>query len=1016
MKRFLLLWISFIVVLETPLLHAAEAAEPSDHGTTMQEILILNSYHPGYGWSDDEQGGVIEVLREKDKHWVPVIEYLDLKRLPDGRHLAELKNLFRLKYQDKKFSVVIAMDNPALEFAIDNQAELFRNAPIVFCGINNYTPSMLKGHADVTGIVEAIDIAGTIEAMLRLHPVAREIFSPHDYTATGLAVRKELEALVPRFGAKVRFRFTDPLTMEELSKELERLPKDSLVLEIGFITDKSGRTFGISETTKLFSEHSPVPIYSAYEQRLGFGIVGGKLLSARIHGANAARIALRVLAGEKASAIPVVSESDSQFRFDYKVMSRFGIPLSALPEGSTVINKPVSFYAAHRVVIQVALGVTVFMAVVISLLTVIIIQRRRTLEVIRRSEELFKVITSSTPDHLTVQDKGLRYSFVMNPQLGLTEQDMIGKTDHDFLSKEDADKLTQIKRQVLNTGRPVHAEVPLISLNGEQQFFDGSYVPKFDARGQVDGLIGYFRNVTERTRAELVLQGSEERHRTILQTAMDGFWLVDMQGRLLDVNAAYCRMSGYSAQELLALRISDLEAAEATDDTAAHIQKVLMQGEDRFESRHRRKDGSIMDVEISVQHRPIDGGQFVAFLQDLTARKRAEEEQATLEGQLRQAQKMESVGRLAGGVAHDFNNMLSVILGHVELALAQVDPTQPLHADLEEIRTAAERSAALTRQLLAFARQQIIAPTVLDLNATVEGMLTMLRRLIGENIQLTWQPAATLWPVKVDPSQIDQILANLCVNARDAIADVGTITLETGNTVFDDAYCAAHAGGVPGEYVRLTVRDTGCGMDPDTLAHLFEPFFTTKGVGEGTGLGLATVYGIVKQNHGFINVYSEPGQGTTFTLALPRHVAEPAPRQPAGPADPALRGHETILLVEDEPAILALTTRMLALQGYTVLAARTPGDALRLAREHPGELHLLMTDVVMPEMNGRALAQTLLAIYPTLKRLFMSGYPANVIAHHGVLEAGVAFLQKPFSLTDLAAKVREALEREEGVA
>ncbi|HEY5522197.1 MAG TPA: PAS domain-containing protein, partial [Desulfuromonadaceae bacterium] len=508
MKSSLLLCISFIVFLTAPLLHAAEAADPSDHGSTLQEILILNSYHPGYAWSDDEQAGIIDVFRAKDTNWLPVIEYLDLQRLPDGKHLAKLKQLFRSKYQNKKFSVVIAMDNPALEFAIDNQAELFRNAPIVFCGINDYKPSLLKGHPDVTGIEEAIDLAGTIELMLRLHPATQEIFSPQDYTATGLAVRKELEALISRFGAKVRFRFTDPLTMAELLKELERLPKNSLVLERGFITDKSGRTFGVTETTKLFYEHSPVPIYSTYEQQLGFGIVGGKLLGARHHGADAARIALRVLAGEKASAIPVVLESNSQFMFDYKVMSRFGIPLSALPEGSIVINKTVSFYAAHRVVIQTALGIIVFMAVVITLLMINIIQRRRSLEVIRRSEELFKVITSSTPDHLIIQDSDLRYSFVMNPQLDLTEQDMIGKTDHDFLSKEDADKLTEIKRQVLKTGSPFHIETSLISLSGKREFFDGTYVPRFDAHGKVDGLIGYFRNVTDRKRAEEELRTS----------------------------------------------------------------------------------------------------------------------------------------------------------------------------------------------------------------------------------------------------------------------------------------------------------------------------------------------------------------------------------------------------------------------------------------------------------------------------------------------------------------------------
>ena len=432
MKRFLLLWISFIVVLTAPLLHAAEAAEPSGQGTAREEILILNSYHLGYAWSDDEQAGIIDVLRGKYKNGVPVVEYLDLKRLPDGKHLVELKQLFRRKYQNKKFSVVIAMDNSVLEFAIDNQAELFRNAPIVFCGINNYTPSLLKGRPDVTGIAESIDIAGTIEVMLRLHPATQEIFSPHDYTATGLAVRKELEALVSRYGPKVRFRFTDPLTMEELLKELERLPKDSLVLEIGFVTDKCGHTFGISETTKLFSEHSPVPIYSTYEQRLGFGIVGGKLLSPRIHGANAARIALRVLAGEKASAIPVVFETDSHFMFDYKVMSRFGIPLSALPEGSTVINKPVSFYAAHRVVIHTALGIIGILVIVICLLTVIIIQRKRSAIVLHASEAKYYDLYENAPDMFFSVDAKTATIMECNNALvhtiGYAKEDIIGRS------------------------------------------------------------------------------------------------------------------------------------------------------------------------------------------------------------------------------------------------------------------------------------------------------------------------------------------------------------------------------------------------------------------------------------------------------------------------------------------------------------------------------------------------------------------------------------------------------------
>lgn len=402
-----------------------------------------------------------------------------------------------------------------------------------------------------------------------------------------------------------------------------------------------------------------------------------------------------------------------------------------------------------------------------------------------------------------------------------------------------------------------------------------------------------------------------------------------------------------------------------------------------------------------------------ALTKEIEERKKNERDKAVLESQLIQAQKMEAVGQLAGGVAHDFNNMLGVILGHAEMAMEHIDPHHPISADLNEIQKAAQRSADITRQLLAFARRQTVAPRVLDLNETIEGMLKMLRRLIGENIDLAWLPGTGLWPVKIDPSQIDQILANLFVNARAAIAGVGKMTVETGNNTFDEEYCDAHAGFVSGEYVRIVVSDNGSGMDKETLAHIFEPFFTTKGVGEGTGLGLATVYGAIKQNYGFINVYSELGIGTRFTIYLPRHVGKEVRVTTVNSAGPAKRGIETILLVEDEPTILAMTKIMLQMLGYTVLTAGTPREAIRMAGEFAKEIHLLVTDVVMPEMNGQDLASTLLPIYPHLKCLFMSGYTSDIIAKHGILAEGIQFIQKPFSKKDLADKVRMVLEKSE---
>jgi signal transduction histidine kinase/ActR/RegA family two-component response regulator len=401
--------------------------------------------------------------------------------------------------------------------------------------------------------------------------------------------------------------------------------------------------------------------------------------------------------------------------------------------------------------------------------------------------------------------------------------------------------------------------------------------------------------------------------------------------------------------------------------------------------------------------------EVMGTVQDVTEHRRAEAERESLEAQLLQAQKMESVGRLAGGVAHDFNNMLTVILGNAQLALRQLEPSEPLHGDLLEIQTAARRSAELTAQLLAFARRQVISPKVIDLNATVSAMVTMLQRLIGEGIDVSWTPGADLWSVKVDPSQIEQALVNLCVNARDAIADIGRVTIETHNRALDEAYCATHAGYLPGEYVQIAVSDNGCGMDQETLACIFEPFFSTKPIGDGTGLGLAMVYGVVKQNGGFINVYSERGSGTTFTLYWPRFVEEGTEHLSLGAAGAIQGGRETLLLVEDEPGILKLTTRMLAQNGYTVIAANSPDEALRLAKEHAGEISLLVTDVVMPEMNGRELAKRLQWLFPTLKCLFISGYTANVIARHGVLDDAVSFLQKPFSVEELAAAVRRSL-------
>jgi two-component system, cell cycle sensor histidine kinase and response regulator CckA len=385
-------------------------------------------------------------------------------------------------------------------------------------------------------------------------------------------------------------------------------------------------------------------------------------------------------------------------------------------------------------------------------------------------------------------------------------------------------------------------------------------------------------------------------------------------------------------------------------------------------------------------------------------------ERKKLEEQLRQAQKMEAIGQLTGGIAHDFNNMLTVILGYSELMLKSLPPDAPLRDHVEQVKEAGVRASLLTRQLLAFSRKQVLQPRVLDLNAVLTNMDQMLQRLIGEDIALVAVPAAGLWRVYADPSQIDQIIVNLAVNARDAMPQGGKLTIETANAELEDAYAREHVSVKPGSYVMLAVSDTGCGMDAETQARMFEPFFTTKEPGKGTGLGLSTVYGIVKQSNGNIWVYSELGRGTTFKIYLPSVEAEAKAVEPSREAARTVRGSETILLVEDENPVRALIRSTLQANGYTVLEAHDGKHAIQVCEQHKGPIHLLVTDVVMPGMGGRDLEERLKPSRPNMKVLFMSGYTDKAIVHHGELDPGTAFLQKPFTPDALARKVREVLD------
>ena len=637
-----------------------------------------------------------------------------------------------------------------------------------------------------------------------------------------------------------------------------------------------------------------------------------------------------------------------------------------------------------------------------------ITERKKTEEKLRQSEELYTRLVDTMPDVIVRTDLAGNilfvndYAFQIN---GYRRDEIEGQNILRFIAPEDHQSAVEDLMHMME-GNIVPHEYNLLAKDGRKIPFEINGNVLRNEEGVPFGVVVVGRNLSERKQSEGIIRKSEERYRTIFESTATANMILAEDTTILMANNNFALLSGYSKQEIegklswtMFVHPDDLERM-----ISYHLARRMHGGSApaSYEFRFLNRAGEIKEMFISVAVIPGTRENIVSLV-DLTERKQ-------LETQLLQAQKMESVGRLAGGVAHDFNNMLSVIIGNTEMAMNKMRPSEPLYKTLQDVLNAGLRSADLTRQLLAFARQQTISPKILDLNDTLAGMLKMLQRLIGENIDLGWHPGHNLWQVKIDPSQVDQLLANLAVNARDAIHQSGRITIETSNVICDDVYCADRPECVPGDYVMLAVSDNGYGMSKETLTMIFEPFFTTNKEGQGTGLGLATVYGIVKQNNGFINVYSEPGVGTTFKIYLPRNTEhDDAPEDKKIETD-LPGGNETILIVEDEITVLSLTQAMLEALGYNVLAAGNKDLAFHLVQNHAGAIDLLLTDIVMPDINGKELAERMAHLKPGMKCRYMSGYTADVIARQGILEEGIHFISKPFSLRDLANKIRAVLE------
>jgi len=648
----------------------------------------------------------------------------------------------------------------------------------------------------------------------------------------------------------------------------------------------------------------------------------------------------------------------------------------------------------------------------VSIISRDITERKRAEEELYQSRQMLQSILDTIPQRVFWKDRNMLFlgcnsAFAIDA--GLKDPtEIIGKNDYDLAWGETAELYRADDKLVMEQETPrLNFDEPQNRPDGSLRWLRTNKLPLRDREGEVIGVIGTYEDITERKRVE----AEHTRLVTAIEQAAETLMVTDIRGTIEYVNPAFTRITGYSREEVLGQNPRILKSGKQDQVFYQQLWATILRGEIwHGELINRRKEGNLYTEEMNIA--PVRDAlgevtHFIATKQDVTEHKQ-------LGQQLIQAQKMEAVGRLAGGVAHDFNNLLTIINGYAALLSEQTSTEDPRRARLKEILMAGERAASLTRQLLAFSRRQILEPRVLDLNGVIAGIEKMLRRLIGEDVELVSTLKPDVGRVKVDPGQIEQVIMNLALNARDAMPEGGKLLIETSNVEIDEKYVRSHSPMMPGKYVMVAVSDTGCGMDLDTQAHIFEPFFTTKEEGRGTGLGLATVYGIVKQSGGFIWVYSEPGRGSTFKIYLP-FIEENVPKaKPAKVRTKQVKGSETVLVVEDEGGVRSLVCQTLASQGYKVLEAAGAAQALKISEQHTEPIHLLLTDVVMPQTDGKKLAMRLSTLHPETKVLYMSGYTDDAIVRHGILNVGTSFLQKPFLPRVLLLKIREVLKMKSG--
>jgi PAS domain S-box-containing protein len=983
-----------------PLVFAALVVGLFAQSDARQNILFLHSYHKA-DWSDNLMRGYQSVLGSRprlDAH----TEYMDTKKLNAPEYLGMLADMYRMKYSKLRFDVVLTSDDDAFQFALERQDSLFKGAPVVFCGVNHYDPQDLVRHPNATGVVERGDFEETLALAFRLRPGTREVLVVCDTTNTGLVNLAGFEKAMRDEHPAVKYITLQDLSLTMLEYRLAQASADSFVFFISFWMDEAGRQVTPAELGEVF-KGCPVPVFGRSEWMIGLGMLGGKCVTGFSQGEAAARLAGRVLDGESASDIPVILESPNQFLFDHGQLRRFAIPESALPENSVVFNKPLSVYEDHKVVIWTFITAFLLLLTMVSILGYDVDRRRRVEKSLRESEERYRRFIEESRDGIVVAalDGSIReVNSRFCSMLGYTADQLVEMSIPEVHPEDFRDAARQFFAQCVDEGA-VRFQGALLRADGDRVEADVS-ASLIQLQGGI--LMGIVRDVTERKRDELRLA----RLATAVEQAAEDIMLTDADGVIQYVNPAFERVTGWTAAEVLGKTPRLLKSGRHDDAFYRDLWGTIRSG--RVWTGillNRRKDGSIIEEEANIS--PILDGSggiagFVSVCRDVS-------QQRSLESQLRQAQKLEAIGTLAGGIAHDFNNVLQAIMGYADLIVDISAEGSQIRQSAAQISSAGKRAAQLVGQILTFSRQTEQSRQPLLMQPVIKETIKFLRGSLPSTIEIRQQIDPDCRPVRGDATQIHQVLMNLSANAFHAMRQKGgALTISLDEVELGEAQASMLPDMKSGPHVRLEVSDTGHGMDPDVRERIFEPFFTTKPPGEGTGMGLATVHGVVKAHEGAITVQSRLGQGSRFTVLLP--VCEEAVAEDKSEERPVEipTGRERILFVDDEHDIVELAAVQLRRLGYSVTPCGGSIEAIALFRRDPFDFDLVVTDMTMPNLTGVELAQTVTRIRPGIPILLCSGYTRSIDPEEAKKAGITRSLDKPVGIATLAKAIREILD------